>query len=71
MAFYIYGGNEFDAKPQSRPRPVEKPFDPELCGSNPGIWQHRRLKQPQCDKCRESYNAGRRRKWQERKGGAS
>ncbi len=66
---YVYGGSEFDAKPRTRPRKAEKPFDPELCGTPTGVWQHRRLGQPQCNKCRDNYNANRRRGWQEKKGG--
>ncbi len=65
---YIYRGTEFDAKPQSRPQPVEKPFNPALCGTPSGAWQHRRLKQSQCTTCRDNYNANRRAAMQEKKG---
>lgn len=68
MAGYVYGGTEFDAKPRTRPRPVERPFDPDLCGTPTGVWQHRRLGQPQCDTCKEAYNADRRRKRHEQEG---
>jgi hypothetical protein len=66
MAGYVYKGSEFDAKPRTRPKPVGKPFDPALCGTAPGVWQHRRLGQPQCAECR----ANRRRGWREKKGSA-
>lgn len=68
MAGYRYGGTEFDAKPGTRPKPVGKPFDPALCGTAPGVWQHRYRGQPQCDKCRDAYNADRRRKRHEQEG---
>lgn len=68
MAGYIYKGTEFDAKPGTRQKPVGKPFDPTLCGTAPGVWQHRYRGQPSCDKCKEAYNAYRRNLWQEKKG---
>lgn len=59
MTFYVYGGNEFDAKPNSRPKRPEKPFDPTLCGTASGVWQHRRSKQPLCAACKAEDNARR------------
>lgn len=39
---------------KKRPRP--KDFDPELCGTTKGYWQHRRYGQPQCPRCAEAYS---------------
>lgn len=36
------------------------PDDPNACGTNRGIWQHKRAGQKNCDKCREKQNANRR-----------
>lgn len=62
MTFYVYGGTEFDATPQNRPPRVEKPFDPERCGTPSGIWQHRSTKQPLCALCKAVDNERRHRK---------
>lgn len=43
---YQYGGTDthrFGRKP--------RPFDAALCGTNKGIYQHRRDNIPKCDKC--------------------
>lgn len=60
MAGYVYRGTEFDAKSRRGRKP--RPFDPALCGTPAGMWQHRRVKETGCVKCREVYNADRRQK---------
>lgn len=60
MAGYVYNGTEFDAVSRRGRRPSTEPLDPALCGTTPGVSQHRRLKEPCCLKCREWYNAQRR-----------
>ena len=54
---YTYQGLEVGPV---RMGPVPRPFDPSLCGSEQGVWQHRRDNVPACDACREFYNAKRR-----------
>ena len=65
MPFYEYRGNEPGLK--ARIGPVPRPFDPALCGTGKGIWQHHRDKQPNCAKCAAHYNAGRRAQYRARK----
>ena len=36
------------------------PDDPNACGTNRGIWQHRRKGEKNCLKCKEKANANRR-----------
>lgn len=55
---YTYRGAVFDAVATMGPKP--RPFDPALCGSEQGVWQHRRAGEPGCALCREFYNAKRR-----------
>lgn len=54
---YEYRGPE--AGPVKMGRPL-RPFDPALCGSEQGVWQHRRDGEPNCVKCKAFYNAKRR-----------
>lgn len=69
MAGYVYGGTEFDAVSKRGPKPRTDPLDPSLCGTTPGVSQHRRLKQPNCTKCADWYNTQRRARWHIKKGG--
>jgi hypothetical protein len=63
MAGYVYGGNEFDAVPKRGPKAGKLPFNPSLCGTTPGVSQHKRLKESNCTKCADWYNAQRRARW--------
>lgn len=58
---YQYGGDQPGIKARMGREP--RPFDPALCGSEKGIWQHRREKESNCEKCRTWYNAKRRNAW--------
>lgn len=68
MAGYVYGGTEFDAALGRGRRPRTDPLNPSLCGTTPGVSQHRRLKQPCCLKCAEWYNSQRRARRHEKEG---
>lgn len=69
MSGYVYRGTEFDAKP--RMGRVPRPFDPALCGTEQGVWQHRRMNQTNCPKCKTAYNAKRREQRNAKKEGVS
>lgn len=58
MPFYEYRGDEPGLKARMGRKP--RPFDPALCGTGKGIWQHRRAGEPNCQKCKDAYNAKRR-----------
>lgn len=66
MAGYVYRGAQLDAKPTPGPKPGKE--DPELCGSNPGVWRHRYRKEKNCPKCRDFVNAQRRESYRATKG---
>lgn len=54
---YEYRGPEVGPVRMGR---TPRPFDPSLCGSEPGVWQHRRAGEPGCVECKAFYNAKRR-----------
>lgn len=54
---YGYGTHYTPSRIMGRPT---IPDDPNACGTNRGIWQHRRKGEKNCQKCREKQNANRR-----------
>ena len=56
MAGYVFRGPD---KGPVRGRPA-RPYDPDACGTDQGVQQHRRAGEPGCEKCRAFYNAKRR-----------
>jgi len=53
IAPYIFRA---DIPREFRKRPHSKDFNPDLCGTTKGYWQHRRFGQPQCPDCSHAYS---------------
>jgi hypothetical protein len=49
---YIF--REAERGPRKRPR--RKDYNPDLCGTTKGYWQHRRYDEPQCPGCSAAYS---------------
>jgi len=45
-----------DIPREFRKRPHSKDFNPDLCGTTKGYWQHRRFDQKQCPGCAGAYS---------------
>ena len=68
MAGYIYGGTDFRGGLCNGSEDRIDPLDASIHGTTKGVSLHRRLNEPNCEKCRKWYNAQRRAKWHEKKG---
>ena len=53
VAPYIFRA---DIPHETKRRPHSKDFNPDLCGTTKGYWQHRRFDQKQCPGCAAAYS---------------